>query len=285
MISQNDVYKLKILAEKIRLLTLEAISHLGVGHVGGSFSIAEVLAVLYGKQLNHRPDDPDWPDRDWVVVSKGHAGPAVYAALSLSGFFPASELLTLNQGGTNFPSHCDRLKTPGIDMTTGSLGQGASLAAGVAKASQLFQKNNRIYLILGDGELNEGQVWEMALFAAHHRLSNLVAFVDDNGLQLDGKTSDICNLGDIAEKFRAFGWYACSADGHDVADVDRAIDVTKTITDRPAVIVLKTIKGKGWSDSEDKCASHNMPVTPLQFKDAKNEIIGRIEQLEVLLEM
>ena len=161
MLNREEIYTLNVFAEKIRLCALDAISHIGKGHVGGSLSIAEVLAVLYGRQMQYDAKNPDSETRDWLVVSKGHAGPAVYSALALSGFFPQEKLATLNQGGTRFPSHCDRTRTPGVDMTTGSLGQGASLAAGVAKYFQILGIPNYDYLVLGEGELNEGQVWEM----------------------------------------------------------------------------------------------------------------------------
>lgn len=243
-------------------------------------SIAELLAVLYGKQMHYDPNTPDCEDRDWLVVSKGHAGPAVYSALSLSGFFPKEKLLTLNRGGTNLPSHCDRNRTIGVDMTTGSLGQGASLAAGVAKAFQLFDKPNTVYLVLGDGELNEGQVWEMALFAAHQKLSNLIAFVDKNGMQLDGRTEEICDLGDVAQKFRSFGWKAMSVDGHDVESIDSAINLARAVQDSPTVIVLNTVKGKGWSGSEGKLSSHSMSVSAEQLNSARDEINKRIEAYE-----
>lgn len=177
---KGKLKELKLFSKEIQMKTMETIGSLGVGHVGGSLSIADLLAVLYGKEMKYDSQNPKWEERDWLVVSKGHAGPAVYSALALKGFFPESELLTLNRPGTHLPSHCDRNLTTGIDMTTGSLGQGASTAAGVALGFKLDQKPNNVYLVLGDGESQEGQVWEMALFAAQQKLSNLIAFVDYN---------------------------------------------------------------------------------------------------------
>ena len=200
--------ELQIFAAKIRKTALKGLSALGAGHIGGSMSMADLMAVLYGGVMKHDPQNPKWDGRDWLVVSKGHAGPAVYAALALRGFFPMEQLQTLNRRGTRLPSHCDHRLTTGIDITTGSLGQGASAAAGAALALRMDGKGSRVFLILGDGELDEGQVWEMALFAAHRGLSNLIAFVDNNHLQIDGTTDEVCALGDIADKFRAFGWFA-----------------------------------------------------------------------------
>ena len=183
--------QLRVFAEEIRVETLHELAHLGFGHVGGAMSIVELLAVLYGGEMKINPADPQWEDRDRLVVSKGHAGPAVYATLALKGYFPKEMLLTLNQGGTNLPSHCDRTKTPGIDMTTGSLGQGMSTAIGVALGNKLKKSDAYTYLILGDGECNEGQVWEGAMFAPHFKLDHLIAFVDYNKQQLDGACDDV----------------------------------------------------------------------------------------------
>ena len=178
--------ELRVFAEEIRVETLKELANLGFGHIGGSMSVVELLAVLYGKEMRIDPKDPQWADRDKLVMSKGHAGPAVYATLALKGYFPKEDLLTLNQGGTNFPSHCDRLKTTGVDMTTGSLGQGISTACGLALGNRILGRDAFTYLVLGDGECDEGQIWEGAAFAAHQKLSNLIAFVDLNKQQLDG---------------------------------------------------------------------------------------------------
>lgn len=279
MLTKEKELELKRFAIQLRMETIRCIASIGIGHVGGALSIAEVLAVLYGKQMKYDPLQPRWEGRDWLVVSKGHAGPAVYSALALKGYFSPEVLQTLNQPNTQLPSHCDRNRTVGIDITTGSLGQGASSAAGVAAALKLDKRTNRVFLIMGDGELDEGQVWEMAMFAAHRKLSNLTAFVDQNHLQLDGTTDEVCALGDIAEKFRAFGWEAATVNGHDVAAIDAAVEYARSTTDRPSVIVLDTVKGRGWSKVEGKVGSHNCTVTA---EDAAQALIELHQELEAI---
>ena len=202
---RKELLELQKFATQIRIETVKQVGIRGFGHLGGALSIADALAVLYGKVMNIRPDDPKWADRDVMVCSKGHAGPAVYSTLALKGYFPMEMLETLNQPGTKLPSHCDRNLTPGVDMTTGSLGQGVSTALGMALAQKLDNKDSKTYLFIGDGECNEGQVWEGAMFAHQHKLGNLVAFVDDNGKQLDGYTKDVMDVGNIAAKFESFG--------------------------------------------------------------------------------
>ena len=280
---EEQIKELKRFSKKIQIETIKEIEHLGVGHLGGSLSIADLLAVLYGKQMKIDPTNPKWEDRDWLVCSKGHAGPAVYATLALKGYFPMEDLKTLNRSTlghpTNFPSHCDRTKTPGIDMTTGSLGQGASTAAGIALAHKMDGSLNNTYLILGDGEIDEGQVWEMALFAHTKKLSKLIAFVDNNGLQIDGTTEEVCDLGDIAAKFESFGWYAQTVNGHDVEAIDAAIDKAKAQDEKPSVIVLKTIKGHGWSTIENTAGCHSMNVNAEQLKEALAEMNAELEKI------
>lgn len=279
MLAKQEMQELRRFSVRIRMETLRTIASIGSGHVGGALSIADVLAVLYGKQLRHDPQRPDWAERDWLVVSKGHAGPAVYAALALRGFFPMEQLQTLNRLGTRLPSHCDHRLTTGIDITTGSLGQGASAAAGAALALRMDGKGSRVFLILGDGELDEGQVWEMALFAAHRGLSNLIAFVDNNHLQIDGTTDEVCALGDIADKFRAFGWFAQAVDGHDVEAIDRAVDAAKAQNSQPSVIVLDTVKGCGWSAAAGKAGSHSRTVSGADLADALDEMQRALDEI------
>ncbi len=268
MITHENVKALEKFATEIRLETMKEFAHLGFGHVGGALSVVETLAVLYGDVMRIDPKNPAWPERDWLVVSKGHAGPAVYATLALKGYFPLEELLTLNQGGTNLPSHCDRNKTVGVDMTTGSLGQGVSSAIGIALGNRLDKKETYTYLIVGDGECDEGQVWEGALFAAHQKLDNLIAFVDANKKQLDGYTKDINDLGDIREKFETFGWHAQDVNGADVAEIHRAIHTAKETQGRPSVIVLDTIKGQGVTFVEETMMNHHIVVDQEQAKAA-----------------
>lgn len=272
--------ELKRFAVDIRKKTIETIAALGVGHLGGALSIADVLAVLYGKEMRIDPADPKKDDRDLLVVSKGHAGPAVYATLALKGYFPPEQLKTLNRPGTNLPSHCDMNRTCGIDMTTGSLGQGASSAVGIACGNRLKGYENDTYLILGDGEIEEGQVWEAAMFAAAKKLGHLIAFVDNNGCQIDGYVDDLCALGDIAGKFASFGWYAQDvADGNDVAQITQAVENAKKQTERPSVIVLHTVKGKGYSKIEGKLSSHNMTLDEQTAAEALRELDAQLRAL------
>jgi len=245
-------------AKEIRKKTLYSIGKLGIGHIGGALSIVELLALLYSQEMKVDPSNPLWEDRDMLVLSKGHAGPALYATLALKGFFPLSELDTLNQGGTNLPSHCDRTKTVGIDMSTGSLGQGLSAACGLALAHKVDKKDSRVFAIIGDGESQEGQNWEAAMFAAHYKLDNLIAFTDYNRMQIDGITDDIMNLGDIEGKWKTFGWFVQRTDGHDLEAMHQAIAHAKAQKDKPSMIILDTIKGKGASFCEGKVTNHNM---------------------------
>ncbi len=245
-------------AKEIRKQTLYTIGNLGVGHIGGALSIVDLLALLYGKVMKVDPANPLWEERDMLVLSKGHAGPALYATLALMGFFPMEELSTLNKGGTNLPSHCDRNRTVGIDMTTGSLGQGFSAACGLAYARQLDEKPGYVYAIIGDGESQEGQVWEAAMFASHYHLDHLIAFTDYNKMQIDGKTDDIMDLGDIEGKWKSFGWHTQRVDGHDVDALEAAIVAAKGVSGTPSMIILDTIKGKGAFFCEGQVGSHSM---------------------------
>ncbi len=264
----TKVADLKTFATKIRIETIKEIAGIGVGHIGGALSICDLLAVLYGGVMNIDPKNPCDENRDWLIVSKGHSGPALYATLALKGYFPMDTLKTLNKPDTILPSHCDR-HAPGVDMTTGSLGQGASLAMGIALGNKLSGRNNYTYLLLGDGECNEGQVWEAAMFANNKKLDNVIAFVDDNKQQLDGFTKDISNMGDIAAKFSAFGWNSQSIDGHDVEAILNAIKSAKENEGVPSVIVLNTIKAKGYKKWEGSPGNHNFNITmedALQFE-------------------
>lgn len=250
------------ICKEIRRMTLECIGSIGSGHIGGSMSIVEVLRVLYFDKMNVDPKNPKMEGRDRLIVSKGHAGPAVYATLALKGFFPKEWLYTLNRFGTNLPSHCDMNKTPGVDMTAGSLGQGFSCAVGVAIGSKIKKDGATIYSIIGDGESQEGQIWEAAMLAAQKKLDNLIAFTDKNNMQLDGYTDDINSLGDLKAKWRAFGWYTQEIDGHDCKAISEAIDRAKAKKGKPSMIILDTIKGKGVSFAETAgpaCHSMSLP--------------------------
>ncbi len=255
-------------ALNIRIETINALGDLGFGHIGGSMSIVDTLAVLYESVMKYDPENTQWKDRDWLVVSKGHAGPAVYATLALKGFFPKEELLTINRPMTKFPSHCDRNLTPGIDMTTGSLGQGLSVGLGIALGNRLSGRASRTYVILGDGEIQEGQVWEAALYARQQRLDSLIVFIDYNKQQLDGYTMNVNDLGNIAEKFAVFGWHCQDINGHNCEEIYNAIEKAKIMKGQPSVIVLNTIKGKGCSFAEDILNNHHINISKEQAAEA-----------------
>ena len=264
--------ELKRISTRIRIETVKAIAGVGIGHVGGSLSVAEVLSVLYWREMRIDPSRPRWEERDRLVLSKGHAGPALYSALALRGYFPLEMLTTLNRPGTNLPSHCDRNKTPGVDMTTGSLGQGISAACGIALGCKLKGLESRVYCIIGDGECHEGQVWEAALFAAHRKLDNLIVYVDYNRQCLDGTIQEICDLGDLAAKFAAFGWRAESANGHNIREIADATASAKRSSGRPSVVVLNTVKGFGVSLWAGKMNNHNIAVSPEDMELALAEL-------------
>ncbi len=260
----------------IRCDIMTCIGHLGVGHIGGCLSIVELLAVLYFQEMNIDPANPKMPGRDRLVCSKGHAGPAVYATLANRGYFDKKELLTLNQGGTHLPSHCDMNLTTGIDMTTGSLGQGFSCAVGVALGSKLGNDGATIYAIVGDGESQEGQVWEAAMFAAAKGLGNLVGFTDYNKLQIDGTVAQVNDIAPLADKWAAFGWNVIDvADGNNVDEVSAAVRQAKLnrATGKPTMVILNTRKGCGVKWIEDLGAgNHNTNVSEEQAKAAIAEI-------------
>lgn len=251
----KQLNEVKIFACQIRIEILKMLAEAGSGHVGGSLDLAELMAVLYGGKMRVDAKNPTWPDRDYLIMSKGHAGPALYASLALKGFFPMEKLATLNKLGTDLPSHCDRKKTPGVDMTAGSLGQGVGAATGIALGNQMSGRNNYTYCILGDGEMDEGSVWESMLLAPQMKLDHYIVIADDNGMQIDGTTKDIVNLGNLTTKAAEFGWFAIDVDGHDPAAISDAIDVCKQ-AGRPAFINMHTIKAKGWPRYEGQVGSH-----------------------------
>jgi transketolase len=276
MNSQEKIEK-QIFAAKIRIEILKELSEIGSGHVGGSLDLADLLAVLYSGKMRINPKDPTWKDRDYIVISKGHAGPALYATLALCGYFPMEVLKTLNQPGTMLPSHCDHNKTPGVDVTAGSLGQGIGVAVGIALGHKIQKRNNYVYCIIGDGEMQEGSVWEALLLAPQFQLNNLLIIVDDNGLQIDGSTKQIDDLGDISKKVSEFGWYVIDVDGSDVEAIDSAITCCK-LSGSPSFINLHTVKGKGWPTYEGKVASHYVKGI------TKECVVQPISHLEKLME-
>ncbi|ARD59875.1 transketolase [Kosakonia radicincitans DSM 16656] len=272
----STIAEVKQFARDIRIATLKALTHLGFGHYGGSMSVVETLAVLYGDVMRIDPADPDWPERDYFVLSKGHAGPALYSTLALKGYFPQEMLQTLNENGTRLPSHPDRLKTRGVDATTGSLGQGISIAGGMALGHKLAGRPNRVFCIVGDGELNEGQCWEAFQFIAHHKLNNLTVFVDWNKQQLDGELDEIICAFDLEGKFRAFGFDVCTVKGDDIAALLEVVKPVPAADARPRLVILDSIKGQGVPYLEKLSNSHHLRLTE-EMKQALNETIEQLE--------
>lgn len=273
--------ELENFALRIRLYTLETLNHLGFGHYGGSLSIVETLAVLYGAVMEGTSEEFQRTDRDYFILSKGHAGPALYSTLCLKGFFDKDTLFTLNKNGTHLPSHPDRNLTPGVDMTTGSLGQGISVATGVAYGQYIKKSPHHTYVIVGDGELNEGQCWEAIQFAAHRQLNHLFVFVDENKKQLDGYTEDICDTQDFVAKFESFGFEAQRVDGASITAIYDAIQQMKqSPLNKPKCIVLDTTKGQGVKELEEMVANHH-----LRPSEAEKEMLEAVVQrLKVQLE-
>ncbi len=272
--------ELRAYAERIRVKTLEVFANLGFGHVGGAMSVVEAVAVLYGAFLRVDPKDPNWIDRDKIIMSKGHAGPTLYATLAMKGFFPEAMLRELNQGGGHLPSHCDRNKTPGIDMTTGSLGQGISAAIGVALGDKMDGRDSRTYVIIGDGELDEGQNWEGFMFANQYKLDNLVAIIDANGQQLDGYTKDVMDTGDIAAKIKAFGWNVIDIDGHNIEALYDAFTAAQECAGKPTAVVMHTKKGHGCSFAEGILSNHHINFTPEQMAEALEKAKAKLAEAE-----
>lgn len=271
---------LELKCTEVRENILTEIGELGVGHLGGSLSMVELLVTLYYKHMNVDPKNPQKAGRDRLIVSKGHSGPAVYAVLAEKGYFPKEWLMTLNKPGTNLPSHCDMNRTPGIDMTTGSLGQGFSCAVGIALASKLKKDGANIYTIIGDGESQEGQIWEAAMFASHHKLDNLVAFTDYNKLQLDDSIENICSIEPLADKWKAFGWDVTEVfEGNNCDEIDKAILEAKK-SQKPVMIILHTVKGCGVDFAEKAgISNHSMTVSEEMFEKGMKEL--KIEELKL----
>ncbi|WP_315080244.1 transketolase [uncultured Clostridium sp.] len=270
----NNKEKLQEISKLIRKDIVTMLTESASGHPGGSLSIADIMSVLFFNEMNIDPKNPKNPDRDRFVLSKGHAAPALYSALARKGYFDVEELNTLRKIGSRLQGHPNMNDLPGIDMSTGSLGQGISAAVGMALAGKLDNKNYRVYTILGDGELEEGQVWEASMSAAHYKLDNLTAFVDYNGLQIDGNISDVMNPAPIDKKFEAFGWNTLIIDGHDYDQILDAIEKAKNIKGQPTVIVCKTVKGKGVSFMENQAGWHGTAPSVEQCDQALKEIGG-----------
>ncbi len=268
-----DKIKLMKVANEIRKGALTAVYCAASGHPGGSLSIADILAYLYFEEMNVDPQNPKMEDRDRLVLSKGHTSPALYATLAEKGFFPKEDLKTFRHKDSYLQGHPDMKNIPGVDMSTGSLGLGISAACGMALSAKISEKTYRVYSILGDGESQEGQVWEAAMFAAHYGLNNLCIFVDVNGLQIDGPTSEVMNPQPLDEKYKAFGWNVAVIDGHNFDQIDEAVKASKK-SDKPFAIICKTVKGKGVSYMENQCSWHGSAPNAEQYeigmKDLEN---------------
>ncbi|MDD6640113.1 MAG: transketolase [Erysipelotrichaceae bacterium] len=273
----NKLKELKLLCANVRIDILEMLMKFGQGHLGGSMSCVELFAVLYGKQLNVDPKNPKKEDRDQVVLSKGHAGPVWYSTLAERGFFPKDWLFTLNQGGTLLPSHPDRTKTPGVDMTTGSLGQGTSTAAGIATAMKKRGLSSYTYLIVGDGELNEGQCWEAFQYIANYKLNNCIVIIDDNKRQLDGYTKDVINPFSYQEKMKAFGFYTLTAKGDDLEAIDDTINKLKEVKDSAVCMVLDSVKGQGVKFFEELLSNHSVKFNE-EYTNEANKAIAQLKE-------
>ncbi len=264
--------ELRAKARDIRKHVVRMVGAASSGHPGGSLSAADIVTVLYFNEMNIRPNDPEWPERDRFVLSKGHAAPVLYAALAEAGYFPVDELITLRRIDSHLQGHPSMRSTPGVEMSTGSLGQGLSAACGMAIAARLDGATRRVYALLGDGELEEGQIWEAAMTAAHRRLDNLTAFVDANGLQIDGPVAEIKSMERIGERFAAFGWHVVEIDGHDIVAIMAALAEARRIQGRPTVVVARTVKGKGVSFMENQVGWHGTAPKPDQVQAALAEL-------------
>jgi len=267
-----SVKEMEAVAKKLRRHIIMMTGKAGSGHPGGSLSSVEIITSLYFNLLRHNPKDPHWLDRDRFILSKGHAAPLLYAVLAECGYFPVEELLTLRQLGSNLQGHCDCTVTPGVEMTAGSLGQGLSFAVGVALAGRLDSQAYKVYVLLGDGECDEGQVWEAAMAAAHHKLDNLIAIVDNNGLQIDGWNRDVMNLDPFNKKWQAFGWQVIEVDGHDLTQLLNAFNQGKSVKGQPTVIIAHTVKGKGVSFMENNPDFHGKAPNAAEVQLALKEL-------------
>lgn len=274
------IRQLEIAATKIRMGVIEGTHSAKAGHPGGSLSIADLLAYLYMHRLNVDPAEPDMPNRDRLVLSKGHSAPGLYSALAQRGFFPVEELKTLRHLGARLQGHPVRGKIPGVDMSTGSLGQGISAACGMALSGKISCDTYKVYAILGDGEIEEGQVWEAAMFAAHYQLDNLIAIVDNNGLQIDGKIGDVMSPYPIDEKFTAFGWHVISINAHDFNEMEKAFNEAETVMQKPTVIIMRSTKGKGVDYMENSVGWHGKAPNDEEYERAMKQLSDRLAELE-----
>ena len=278
---QKQAKQLQLIAYKARLEALKALFAAASGHIGGSFSAMEILTTLYFDKMNIDPKDPKNPDRDRFVLSKGHCTPALYSVLALRGYFPLEWLAGFRQISSDLSGHAEMKHVPGVDMSTGSLGQGLSVAVGMALGAKIDHKSYTTYALMGDGEIAEGQIWEASMAAAKFQLDNLIGFVDVNGLQIDGATKDVMPSEPLDKKFEAFGWHVIKVDGQDIMAIADAIDQAKTVKGKPTMILAKTTKGKGVSYMENNAGWHGKAPNAEQFEQAKAELLATIAKLEV----
>ena len=279
MTSQEKI-QLAINACKFRMGIVESTHAAKCGHPGGSLSAADLFTYLYCKEMNVDPTNPKWEDRDRFVLSKGHTAPGLYAALALRGFFPVEDLLTLRKASSYLQGHPNMNSVPGVDMSTGSLGQGISTACGMALAAKVKGKDYRVYTLLGDGEIQEGQVWEACMFASHYKLDNLCVIIDNNGLQIDGDVAKVMSPYPIANKLEAFGFHTQAIDGHDMEAIENALNAAKAVKGKPSAIVMKTVKGKGVSFMENNAGWHGVAPNDAQFEQAMSELKAQLQELE-----
>ncbi len=280
MVSDKEILRLRKIALKLRKHIVRMTGLAKSGHPGGSLSAADIVAVLFFHKMRLDPKNPRWAGRDIFILSKGHATPVLYAALAEAGFFPVEELRDFRKLSSHLQGHPDRLMTPGVEMSTGSLGQGLSVANGVALAFKLDRSPRRVYVLIGDGEMQEGQIWEAAMTASHYALDNLTAIVDYNGLQIDGPVNEIKRVEPVADKWRAFGWEVREIDGHNIRQIIQALDWAEGVKGKPAVIIAKTIKGKGVSFMEGKVKFHGVPPSHQEMEEALKELEKREKELE-----
>ena len=278
----DETKRLMALACRVRMGVIEGTHAAKAGHPGGSLSAADLFTYLYFKEMNVDPENPQWADRDRFVLSKGHTAPGLYAALALRGFFPWEELKTLRQMDSRLQGHPNMNETPGVDMSTGSLGQGISAAAGMALAAKHMGKSCRVYTLLGDGEIQEGEVWEAMMFAHHYKLDNLCVIIDNNGLQIDGNIADVMSPYPIPEKLRAFGFAVAEIDGHDFAAMEAAFTLARETKGVPFAIVMKTTKGKGVSYMENQAGWHGKAPNDEEYEQAMTELKARLAEVEAM---
>ena len=278
--NQADKKNLQILACKVRMGIIEGTHSAKAGHPGGSLSAADMFTYLYFKELNVDPKNPKWADRDRFVLSKGHTAPGLYTALALRGFFPVEDMITLRHTGSYLQGHPNMHTVPGVDMSTGSLGQGISAAAGMALSGKLQKKDFRVYTLLGDGEIQEGQVWEACMLASHYKLDNLCVIIDNNGLQIDGDIAKVMSPYPIVEKLQAFGFHVQTIDAHDFDQIEAALNTARTVKGQPTAIVMKSIKGKGVSYMENNAGWHGKAPNDAEFEIAMTELKAALAELE-----